>query len=248
MESYDMVVFGSGTNSSVPCSSVGDVVVEENGVLEVSGSPVIKGDFHVEGKVNVPEGNTLVVEGNVFLGPKSVMNVDQSADNVPPVKVTKMLKFHGELQVNIFFTPYGASRRRDVVTVVPVVVPLAVGTPILSVPVAQFASSSGSFSSVNMTIRYPNSCDVYSDAPVAAYGASTMSVTVSVARDPSKPECNLAGGLSAGAIAGIAVGSVVGAAVLVAVWLIVWRRKELAARSAQFTRQMAKRVPESFQQ
>lgn len=243
--SSEAVVFGSGSED-VPCNSLGDVVVEENGVLNVSGFPFITGNLRVGGTLVVKRGNKLVVRGNVTLGPNARAEFDQPNNNLPPLEVTQRLSFGGRLFVNIYYSPYGNSgsqRRQDggLATVAPVA-----GGTTLTVPVAQFASSSGSFVSVNTTVLYANSCDVYPDPPpVAAYGASTMSVTVSVARDPSNPACNLAGGLSGGAIAGIVVGSVVGAAALVTLLLILWRRKELGERTARFNKQIANQSPGS---
>jgi hypothetical protein len=236
----DTVVFGGSS-----CSSSGDIVVGPNSTLIISGSPVVAGDLIVAGTVVVTSGNVLIVGGRLVLLDTSSLQLEQPTAGQVPLQVRLTMTFAGSLLVKITVSLFStANRRRDVIVAEAVTTTPSVpaGTPLLDVPLVSYASYSGAFSDVAATFDYADSaCDVYPVPPQAAYGGSSMSVVLAVTRDPSRPGCQVSGGLSPGAIAGIAVGCVVGAALLTFVVVVVWRRKELAARSAQFNKQMAKR-------
>lgn len=77
-------------------------------------------------------------------------------------------------------------------------------------------------------------CDTVS-ATNPQYSATSLSVSVTLSRDNSRPGCAVANsGLGAGAIAGIVIGVLAAATAGVLVAVILFRRRELNKRELQF--------------
>ncbi len=197
------------------------LVIPEGSDLIVTMNLTIFGNVSVSGALIVFSDVQLrILSGNLFLFPSSRLRVSYS--RIFPLVVERNMACDGASVLVTF--PVSPLNR---------IFSRTTGDPVVQVPVASFASSTGTFSSVAVAPSV-SPCDTYSN-PVASFTSSTLSVAVSVSRNESLPGCQLAQpGLSGGAIAGIVVGTVVGAMILFTLGILLWRRKEIKEASNRF--------------
>lgn len=179
------------------CSSVGSVAVEPNGTLIIRGNASVFGDLRVDGSLRIEDGSSLVVNGNFLANDGSIVRVVQAPNNGIPIQITVQAVFGGDLIVVLRFSLFvvvtngrsalGGRGVQETVQVTPSSVPA--GVAVQTVPVAAFSSSTGAFSNVTTLVGYANTCDVYVGTPTAAYGSSTLAVSIGVRRDTSIPGC-----------------------------------------------------------
>lgn len=159
---------------------VGPSFIPENVTASVAGTVVVNGDLTAAGSLVLSASADLTVQGNFAIS--SQLNIVQGA----------IISVNGSFGIS--------AMNSSLVVVVPASVTL-IGT--VTVPVASFIDSSGSFKSVSATIA-DASCQITSIQPVTT--SSTLSVSLQVA-------CTDA--LTTGQIVGIAIGATAAAVLLV---------------------------------
>ena len=232
------------------------MTVDAGGQLVILGDTEI-GDLNVQGTIIIGAGNSLVVGNTFTLGSTGVIVVDQPSPGQPgPITIRGTFILNGgSLVVNVLFSIFSAPQSRETamyaerqsivaspVEAVGAVTPVPAGSTVVTIPVVTYMDREGALDNVTTVITSGSQCDVFSDAPVAVYGSTTLSVVTNVSPDPTVDGCAVpGGGLSTGAIVGIAVGGVIGAVLIFALLLMFLRRKELARKATLFKTAIANR-------
>jgi hypothetical protein len=230
---------------------VTSVTLVPGGTLVVVGNVSVS-NLDCAGTIEIDAGEKLVVYEALSLSDNCNIQEGQFLEDggFIPVQVLGRIDFGGgTLILRIFdnseVRKRGAHRgNRRVREVVEASTPAPAPTGVVTVnqiEVVEYASFTGVLS--NITVIPPESkCDTYSPDASGVYGATTLSVTVTVTTDTSIEGCESpSSGLSTGAIVGIAVGSVVFVVVVVAVGIVSFNKWELKKKESMLKKSMAER-------
>jgi len=239
-----------GTNIVITCDPPLDLLVNFLGLVTVS-APLSALQFILSSNTSLALQNTMSVSGTMKLGGVLTLSNALASLTADVLQLTGVLSVSNGL-ISLGQAVFGAASRLDfTITADPLRIGEATfgGTLVVvvntalskrdksswwhprdvhTIPVAKYNSSMGKFSNVTTVLAYSGSaCDSATTTP--EYGATALSVVVSVDKGA---KCG-GGGLSPGAIAGIAIGAVIGGLAIAALCFVAYKYV-LSRRLRQF--------------